>query len=202
MINLTFLRMTMHFSKESIFTDARSHKKYHGNSLTEKELREIYELTKCAPSANNSCPLRMVFVNTPESMEMLALCAMDFNQEKTRTAGSAAILAYDLEFYKNFSKLAPHMKQPTPHFFWSEEQLDRYALANSNMQAGFFIAASRALGFDCGPLGGFYTNEVKDKFFKDTHWKFNCVVLLGSGDRSVLHPRGARLEFEEACRII
>ena len=81
------------------------------------------------------------------------------------------------------------------------DRLERYALANANLQIGFLIAAARALGFDCGPMGGFDSEAVESQFFGDTRWKFNCVVLLGRGDHSVLHPRAPRLAFEDACRI-
>ena len=192
----------MQFSKESLFTEARSHKQFDGKALSDDDLKAIYELSKFAPTANNSCPLRIVFVNTIESMQRLASCALDFNQDKTKTAGSAAILAYDLDFHHEFAYLAPHMKQPTAHASWPIDRIERYAIANANLQAGFFIAAARALGFDCGPMGGFDVNTVESKFFNGTSWKFTCVVLLGRGDHSALHPRAPRLAFEQACRII
>jgi 3-hydroxypropanoate dehydrogenase len=196
------IRIFMDFSKETIFTEARSHKKFDGKALSSDEMRAIYELTKLAPTANNSCPLRIVFVNTIESMERLASCALDFNQEKTRTAGSAAILAYDLDFYTRFHYLAPHMKQPVAHASWPVERIERYALANANLQAGFLIAAARALGFDCGPMGGFDVPAVESQFFDEKSWRFSCVILLGHGDPSALHPRAPRLDFDDACRII
>ncbi len=192
----------MQFSKESLFTEARSHKQFDGKALSDDDLKAIYELSKFAPTANNSCPLRTIFVNTPESMSLLAECALDFNKDKTRSAGTAAILAYDLDFHHEFTYLAPHMKQPTAHANWPIDRIERYAIANANLQAGFFIAAARALGFDCGPMGGFDVNTVESKFFNGTRWKFTCVVLLGRGDHSALHPRAPRLAFEQACRII
>ena len=192
----------MDFSKETIFTEARSHKKFDGKALSSDDMRAIYELTKLAPTANNSCPLRIVFVNTTGSMERLASCALDFNQEKTRTAGSAAILAYDLDFYTRFHYLAPHMKQPVAHASWPIERIERYVLANANLQAGFLIAAARALGFDCGPMGGFDVPAVESQFFDEKSWRFSCVILLGHGDPSAIHPRAPRLDFDDACRII
>ena len=191
----------MEFSQESIFTEARSHKQFDGQCLAMEDLHSIYDLAKFAPTANNSCPLRIVFTHSPDSIERLASCALDFNQEKTRSAGTAAILAYDLDFYTQFPTLAPHMKQPPSHASWPDEQLERYALANANLQVGFFIAAARALGFDCGPIGGFDSQAVETTFFDNPRWRFNCVVLLGKGDPSRLHPRAARLTFDEACRI-
>jgi nitroreductase len=172
----------MDFSKETIFTEARSHKKFDGKALSSDDMRAIYELTKLAPTANNSCPLRIVFVNTIESMERLAACALDF--------------------YTRFHYLAPHMKQPVAHASWPVERIERYALANANLQAGFLIAAARALGFDCGPMGGFDAPAVESQFFDEKSWRFSCVILLGHGDPSAIHPRAPRLDFDDACRII
>ena len=191
----------MEFSKESIFTEARSHKKFTGAALTEKELKVIYEQMKYAPTANNSCPLRIVFANSERAIQILANCALDFNKGKTRTAPTAAILGYDMNFFEQFKCLSPHMKQPAAHASWPEERRKEYALANANIQTGFFIAAARSLGYDCGPLGGFNQDAVESNFFAGTHWKFNSVVLLGQGDHLELRPRAPRLDFSDACRV-
>ena len=86
----------MDFSKESIFTNARSHKKFGGDHLSEKDIKAIYELAKLAPTANNSCPLRIGFVNTLESIERLAKCALEFNQEKTLWGPKSGLFVVDV----------------------------------------------------------------------------------------------------------
>jgi 3-hydroxypropanoate dehydrogenase len=192
----------MQFSKESLFTEARSHKQFDGKALSDDDLEAIYELSKFAPTANNSCPLRIVFVNTIESMSgshPVLSTSIRKKLEPRDPPPSWPMISISIT---NFHYLAPHMKQPTAHASWPIDRIERYAIANANLQAGFFIAAARALGFDCGPMGGFDVNAVESKFFDGTRWKFNCVVLLGRGDHSALHPRAPRLSFEQACRII
>jgi nitroreductase len=76
------------------------------------------------------------------------------------------------------------------------------ALRNSSIQGGYFILAARALGLDCGPLSGFDNQKMDEAFFSGTSWKSNFICNLGYGDLSKLHPRGPRLSFEEACRIV
>ena len=61
--------------------------------------------------------------------------------------------------------------------------------------------AARALGLDCGPMGGFDRAKIDELFFSDGRWRSVLLINLGYGDPSRLHPRHPRLDFEEACRI-
>ena len=68
-------------------------------------------------------------------------------------------------------------------------------------QGAYLILAARALGLDCGPMGGFDRAKVDAAFFPDGRWKSNFLVNLGYGDPATLRPRAPRLEFDDACRI-
>jgi 3-hydroxypropanoate dehydrogenase len=70
------------------------------------------------------------------------------------------------------------------------------------MQAGYFVLAARALGLDCGPMGGFDAAQVDAAFLEGTHWKSALLVNLGYGDPAQLHPRNPRLSFEHAATIV
>ena len=154
-----------------------------------------------APTANNACPLRIVFVTSVQGMASLAETALGFNKEKTESAAAAAILGYDIKYFEHFPLLAPHMPQPSAHSDWSLERRERFALQNANIQAGFFIAAARGLGLDCGPMAGFDAQEIESRFFDHPHWRYNFVVLLGTANPSTLKPRASRLDIKTACRF-
>jgi len=62
--------------------------------------------------------------------------------------------------------------------------------------------AARALGLDTGPMSRFDNAKVDAEFFPDGRYQSNFLLNLGHGDSSKLHPRLARLEFGEACKII
>jgi len=187
---------------DSIFLEGRSHKRFGDEPVPEHLLRSLWERAALAPTANNCCPLRVVFVHSASEMEVLANMAHGYNVERVKTAPAAAILAYDLDYYRQFQHLAPHMQQPPAQAEWPTERLERVALMNANIQAGFLIAAARALGLDCGPMGGFEADQIESHFFTDPHWRFNFVVLLGQGDPEALRPRAPRLSFETGCRLV
>lgn len=189
------------FNIDNLFTNARSHKKYSAEPVDKSQLEELYELTKMSPTANNACPLRIVFVTTVDGMTSLANLALGFNKEKTESAPAAAILAYDIDYHEHFPFLAPHMSEPSPHASWPLERRERFALQNANIQAGFFLIAARGLGLDCGPMAGFNATKVESQFFDQSNWRYNFVVLLGKADPGNLRPRAPRLAIETACRF-
>lgn len=191
----------MSTTKETIFTEARSYKMFLEGAVSQETFAQLYEIVKWAPTANNSCPLRYTFVSSTEGMESLKKAAMDGNKDKVESASSAVILAYDIHFYKHFPTLAPYMKIPAPQASWSQEALEKEAIKNAGIQAGFFMAAARSMGLDCGPMAGFHADIIEKDFFANNSWKYYFVILLGRGDSTKLYPRGNRLAFEEACRV-
>ena len=92
---------------------------------------------------------------------------------------------------------------------------DITAFRNGSLQGGYFILAARAVGLDCGPMSGFDNARVDAEFFPPSaragqdvevmpacRIKSNFLCNLGYGDPAALHPRGPRLDFDEACRIL
>ena len=53
------------------------------------------------------------------------------------------------------------------------ERRDELGSFNSHVQCGYFLLAARAVGLDCGPMGGFDRTQVDAAFFP-----------AGSGGRS------------------
>jgi 3-hydroxypropanoate dehydrogenase len=78
---------------------------------------------------------------------------------------------------------------------------DFFLVQNGSLQAAYLILAARALGLDCGPMGGFDRAKVDEAFFAATPWKSILLINLGYGDHGKVFPRNPRLDFDEACRI-
>jgi 3-hydroxypropanoate dehydrogenase len=64
------------------------------------------------------------------------------------------------------------------------------------------MIAARAFGLDCAPMSGFDNAKVDAEFFKGTDVKSNFICALGYGDPAKLYPRGPRLAFSEATKIV
>lgn len=51
-------------------------------------------------------------------------------------------------------------------------------------------------------MSGFNNAKVDAEFFSGTAIKSNFLCNLGYGDPAKVMPRNARLEFDEACKLL
>jgi 3-hydroxypropanoate dehydrogenase len=185
-----------------LFLDARSQNRWLPQPVDDAVLRELYELARMAPTAANSQPMRLVFLTSGHAKERLRPALAPGNVEKTMTAPAVAIVAHDLAFYDHLPALMPHVDARAWFASKPADEIERDALHGAAMQGAYLILAARALGLDCGPIGGFDHAQVDAIFFPDDRWKSNFILNLGFGDPTGLFPRNPRLGFEDACRII
>jgi 3-hydroxypropanoate dehydrogenase len=184
-----------------LFLDARSHTRWENRPVGDALLRELYDTAKFAPTSANSQPMRLVFVKSRDAKEKLKLALPAANVEKTMTAPVTAIVAHDLEFYEQLPRLMPHVDARSWFAHRPIDEIERAAFQGSAMQGAYLILAARALGLDCGPIGGFDHATVDAAFFPGGTWKSNFLLNLGYGDLSGIHPRNPRMDFDDACRI-
>jgi 3-hydroxypropanoate dehydrogenase len=170
--------------------------------VTDAQLEQIWNLARMGPTAANSSPARIVFVRTPEAKARLKPALDAGNVEKTMNAPVTAVVGTDLAFYEKLPYLFPHTDARSWFAGKSEAELFPGALRNSSLQGAYLIVAARALGLDCGPMGGFDSAKVDAEFFAGTTIKSSFLINLGYGRRDTLHPRSPRLAFADACSIV
>ena len=185
-----------------LFGEARTHSAWIDRPIDDALLHRVYDLARMGPTGGNGQPLRVEFVRSQEAKEKLRPSLMAQNVDKAMTAPITAVLAYDLEFYEKLPKLFP-MRPEMRENIGSRPAEVRRALAeqSATLQAGYLVLAARALGLDCGPMGGFDRAKVDEAFFAGTSWRTFLLVNLGYGDPTKLYPRLPRLDFDEACRV-
>lgn len=189
-------------SLERLFLQARTHTAWLEAPVDDALLRRLYELTELGPTSANCVPARFVFVKSREAKERLRPALAAGNVDKTMLAPVTAIVAYDEAFHERMPQLFPARPQMRESLgAMPADKRDWMLLQNGSLQAGYLILAARALGLDCGPMGGFDRAAVDRSFFEGTTWKSILLVNLGHGDAAKLHPRLPRLDFEQACRI-
>ncbi len=194
-----------------LFCKARTHHGWLDKPVSDETLRRLYELMKWGPTSANCCPARILFLRSPEARQRLLPALAPGNVNQTMAAPVTAIVAYDLRFYENLPKLFPQNPAMRDRFATSPEAAELTAFRNGTLQGGYFILAARAVGLDCGPMSGFDNDKVDNEFFArrpgeqdapTSRIKSNFLCNLGYGDPAKLYPRGARLEFEEACQLL
>jgi 3-hydroxypropanoate dehydrogenase len=189
-------------SLDLLFLNARTHRRWLDRPVDAALLRRVYDLARWPPTSANSEPMRIVFVTSAGAKERLRPALDAGNVEQTMNAPVTAVVAYDTRFFDKMSKLAPARPDMGERFAAAPEAVrERLAFQGGTLQGGYLMLAARALGLDCGPMGGFDRAKVDAGFFPDGRWKSNFLLNLGYGDPATLRPRAPRLDFDEACRI-
>jgi len=182
---------------DALFTDARTHSHWQDKPVSQALLQELYTLTALGPTSANCSPGRFVFVTSAEGKARLKPALSSGNVDKTMSAPVTVIVAWDPEFFEQLPKLFPF--GDARNWFTSSPELTKEtAFRNSSLQAGYLILAARSLGLDAGPMSGFDPAKVNAAFFSESKWQVNMLINLGYGDAGKLHPRLARLGFDEA----
>jgi 3-hydroxypropanoate dehydrogenase len=187
---------------DTIFRTARSHNRWSDEPVSAALLMAVYDLMRWGPTSGNVTPARFLFLTSTESKERLKPYLDEGNKEKSMTAPLVTIIGYDLDFPETLAKLKPHSPNAKRSYESKPELVREDAFRNGSLQGAYFIIAARALGLDCGPMGGFDRQGVDKEFFAGSGIKSNFLCALGHGNPAALKARAPRLSFDEACRII
>jgi len=188
---------------DQLFLEARTQNAWKSDPVSESQLRQLYDLTKMAPTSANGSPARFVMLTTQAGKERLRPLLAPNNAEKMMAAPVNIIIGHDLAFYDKLPQLFPAGGEGYKAYFAGNEALaTETAFRNGSMQGGYLILAARALGLDCGPISGFDNAGVDAEFFAGTTIKSNFICAIGHGDPSGVWPRNPRVSFEEACQVL
>jgi 3-hydroxypropanoate dehydrogenase len=187
----------------TIFTDARSANGFLPGEIPHATLERAVELAELGPTSMNAQPVRYVFVESAEAKERLRGSLSETNREKTMAAPMTAIVAFDVRFYEKFGETFPARPGAGERFADPARAAETRAFARDNalIAMGYFIIAARALGLDCGPMGGFDRDTVDAAFFPDRRWASAYLINLGYDDRKRVFPRLPRLRPADIARF-
>jgi 3-hydroxypropanoate dehydrogenase len=185
-----------------LFREARTHNKWHEDTVSDDTLHELYDLLKQGPTSANCSPARFLFLRTKDAKERLAPALSSGNLAKTMAAPVTVIVAYDPKFYERLPFLFPHNPDATSWFTSNESLAATTAFRNGTLQGAYLMLAARALGLDTGGMSGFDNAKVDAEFLSTRGWRSNFLVNLGKGDHSGVFARSPRLPFDEACVLL
>jgi len=188
-------------SIDLILSGARSHYAWRPDPVSDETLQALYEITASGATSMNTCPARFVFVTSDEGKARLAKSVKPANLHKMESAPVTAIIAYDLDFWKELPFLFPH-EDRRPFFEGKPEHIEDTAFRNSSLQGAYFMIAARALGLDVGAMSGFSNQIVDEEFFADKNWKSNFLCNIGYADESALFQKLPRFSFDDVCSLV
>jgi 3-hydroxypropanoate dehydrogenase len=185
-----------------LFTDARTANTFTDEPVTDEQLRAIYELTKWAPTAANTQPLRILYVRQGEARDRLVEHMTGNNKAKTAAAPVVAVLAADRDFHEHIPTVFPIRPQMKDGFDADPERREHHARFNATLQAGYFLLGVRAAGLAAGPMAGYDASGVDREFFPDGRWRTLLVVNIGHPGADAWFDRLPRLDYDDVVRTV
>ncbi len=186
---------------DRLFLLARTHTVFADRPVADELLRQAWDLARMGPTSANCQPARVVFLRSVEAKTRLKPLLAPGNIDKTMAAPVTAIVGHDMAFFDRLPELFPHADARS-WFVGNEALSEATAFRNGTLQGAYLMLALRALGLDCGPMSGFDAAGVDAAFFAGTTIRANFLINIGYGDAAALHPRGKRLGFDDACRVV
>ena len=181
-----------------ILRSARSHYAWTDKPVTDATLQEIFEITISGATSMNTLPARIVFVKSAEGKERLAKAMKPMNVPKMMGAPVTAIIAHDLDFWKELPFLFPH--EDRRHLFdGNDAYVADTAYRNGTLQGAYLMIGARALGLDVGAMSGFSNAVVDDEFFAGTTLRSNFLCNIGFADETALFQKLPRFSFDQVC---
>ncbi|QSB44199.1 malonic semialdehyde reductase [Tsuneonella flava] len=187
---------------DQLFFEGRTYNGWLDKSVSDEQMRAIWDLVKMGPTSANMQPSRIVWCKSDDAKRRLADLSSEGNREKILTAPVTAIIGYDIDFHEELPWLFPHTDAKS-WFDGDETGRKVGAFRNSSLQGGYFILAARALGLDTGPMSGFDNAAVDKEFFADDpRVTSNFICAIGYGDPSSIFDRSPRPDFDRFNVIV
>ncbi len=175
-----------------LFLDARSSTRWSDREVPDEALRAVHELVRWAPSANNSCPLRLVVARSEHAREIVLEHATGGNRAKLDRAPLILVAASDPRYHEQLEVTAPGM--PGLYEVLESRPDARAITAHDStwLQMGFLIVALRAVGLEVRPMAGFDRGGLSRDLLGDRPWHPELLLGVGYPAEDGEHGAGAR----------
>ena len=187
---------------DQAFVQARTFNKFTEQGVDDATIAQLYDLLKWGPTSMNCQPARYAFVRSAAAKQRLKPALSGGNVAKTMAAPLTVIVAFAPAFYDELPTQFKAVATARDIFASNPALAQSTAFRNSSLQGAYLIIAARLLGLDAGPMSGFDAAKLDAEFFPDGQWKSNFLVNLGYGDASGNFPRGPRLAFDQAVKVL
>jgi len=193
-----------------------AHNFMEGVSISEKELHDIFEEVKLAPSAFNLQHTQYLVVLDKEKKAAMQKAA--FGQYKVHAASAVILVAGDKKAYENAGAIYEGLKMLgilTEYEYEAmvKETVDTYltrgpvfqrdeAIRNASLSAMLFMLAAKNKGWDTCPMIGFDPQAVKEILDLEEHLEPVLMITIGKEKKASRQPRGYRKPVSEFVRYL
>jgi nitroreductase / dihydropteridine reductase len=158
---------------KTIVTQRYNAKKFDGSRIDDARLRELFDIIRYAPSADNLQPWKIKVIGDRETLDRLVTLTLPFNQERIKTCSHLLIFCADRNLESRWQRLeaalrkAEYQEEVIEHMGTvarmimsrtPEERLNR-SQWDVFLAVGNAVNGAKALGIDSSLMGGFNAKE-------------------------------------------
>lgn len=158
---------------KTIVTQRYNAKKFDGSKIDDARLRELFDIIRYAPSADNLQPWKIKVIGDRETLDRLVPATLPFNQERIKTCSHLLLFCADRDLESRWPRLEASMKKaglPETEIQHMEgvarmimgrapeERLNR-SQWDVFLAVGNAVNGAKALGIDTSLMGGFNAKE-------------------------------------------
>ncbi len=158
---------------KTIVTQRYNAKKFDGSKIDDARLRELFDIIRYAPSADNLQPWKIKVIGNRETLDRLVPVTLPFNQERIKTCSHLLLFCADKDLESHWHRLeaalrqAGYLEEVIEHMGTvarmimsraPEERLNR-SQWDVFLAVGNAVNSAKALGIDSSLMGGFNAKE-------------------------------------------
>jgi nitroreductase / dihydropteridine reductase len=158
---------------KTIVTQRYNAKKFDGSKIDDARLRELLDIIRYAPSADNLQPWKIKVIGDRGTLDKLVPVTLPFNQERIKTCSHLLLFCADKDLESHWPRLEAAMKKAglpeteIQHMAGvakmilgraPEERLNR-SQWDVFLAVGNAVNGAKALGIDASLMGGFNAKE-------------------------------------------
>lgn len=184
-------------------------KKFDGRKIPDAKLKELFDIIRFAPSADNLQPWKIKVISDQALKEKLLPAVMVFNQERIATCSHLLVFCADLDLETHWTRLKAamkkagipeaeidHMAQVAKMIIGrTEEEKRNRSQWDVFLAVGNAVNGAKSLGFDSSLMGGFNAKEFTRILELPSNLVPTLIVAIGyTVDRSLPKVRFSKEE--------
>lgn len=184
-------------------------KKFDGRKIPDAKLKELFDIIRFAPSADNLQPWKIKVISDQALKEKLLPAVMVFNQERIATCSHLLVFCTDLDLETHWTRLKAamkkagipeaeidHMAQVAKMIIGrTEEEKRNRSQWDVFLAVGNAVNGAKSLGFDSSLMGGFNAKEFTRILELPSNLVPTLIVAIGyTVDRSLPKVRFSKEE--------
>jgi len=188
----------------NIIQNRKTTRNYKKKPITKKQLKEIFETTKLAPSSFNLQPWEFIIIQKTNNKKKLQKLA--YNQKQVQQSAATIIVLANKNMTAYTKQLAQGTQQEKKEFIKkfqtlnktkTEEEKKTWAITSTQLAAMTLILKAESMGLNTGTMGGYDAKAIKKEYNIPKNFEITMLITIGYAQKNPNYQRPKRRNSKE-----